>query len=84
MDIKIINVLFQVECAGSTEDQRLKLDSFLEDYEQDNDEPLYEGANALVQAIFKHAKKLGLRMKDSETPVQDFDISLNFRVVEKT
>jgi len=83
MRIKIVKVVMLVEVSGSDEDTREKLDSFLEDTENDTDQPFYEGADTLVKAMLKNAKKLGIDMKDKSTPLHDFDISVNFGVVEK-
>jgi len=84
MKVKIVNVLFQVEVVHSQDSQREQLESFLEEVEENSDQPLYEGENALVVAILKHASKFGIGMKDhGKTPQHDFDLSIHFKVIDK-
>lgn len=84
MKVKIVRVLFQVEVYGSDESTRESLESFLEGVEENRDQPLYEGANVLVDTMLKHASKFKIGMKDQgKTPAHDFDVSVSFNVVEK-
>jgi len=83
MKIKIVRVLFQVEVEESDADQRLDLNDFIESQNDAAGEQLYDAANELVNRMLKNAKKFDIGMKDKATPEHDFDINIDFNVMQR-
>lgn len=82
MKIKIVRVLFQVETDESDADQRLDLNDFIESQNEAAGEQLYDAANELVNRMLTNAAKFKIGMKDKLTPEHDFDINIDFNVMQ--
>lgn len=77
MHITAVKVLVLFETDDDVLPEELtKLERFLETTEEE-DSPVYDGANKLVGRVFQQAKQFGLLMKDKQTPARDFNINVS-------